>query len=42
LYSFKSRINLINFKDISLNAYHLETTNEGSDKYLYIISIISS
>jgi len=23
LYSFKSRINLINFKDISLNAYHV-------------------
>jgi len=42
LYSFKSRRNLINFKDIRLNGYHVETTNEGSDKYLYITSIISS
>jgi len=32
--------NLISFKDIRLNGYHVETTNEGSDKYLYITSII--
>ena len=41
LYSSKSRRNLINFKDIRLNCYYVETTNEGSDKYLYITSIIS-
>ena len=41
LYSFKSRRNLISFKDIHLNGYHVETTNEGSDEYLYITSIIS-
>jgi hypothetical protein len=41
LYSSKSRRNLISFKDIRLNGYHVETTNEGSDEYLYITSIIS-
>jgi hypothetical protein len=41
LYSSKSRRNLISFKDIRLNGYHLKTTNEGSDEYLYITSIIS-
>jgi hypothetical protein len=40
LYSFKSRRNLISFKDIYLNGYHVKTTNEGSDEYLYITSII--
>jgi hypothetical protein len=41
LYSFKSRRNLISFKDIHLNGYHVKTTNESSDEYLYITSIIS-
>jgi hypothetical protein len=41
LYYSKSNINLINFKDIRLNDYHVETTNEDSDEYLYITSIIS-
>jgi hypothetical protein len=41
LYSSKSRRNLISFKDIRLNDYHVETTNEDSDEYLYITSIIS-
>jgi hypothetical protein len=41
LYYSKSRRNLINFKDIRLNSFHVETTNEGMDEYLYIISIIS-
>jgi hypothetical protein len=36
LYSSKSRRNLISFKDIRLNGYHVKTTNEGSDEYLYI------
>jgi hypothetical protein len=39
LYSSKSRRNLISFKDIRLNDYHVETTNEGDDEYLYITSI---
>jgi hypothetical protein len=41
LYSSKSRRNLISFKDIRLNGFHVETTNEGSEEYLYITSIIS-
>jgi hypothetical protein len=41
LYSSKSRRNLISVKDIRLNGYHVETTNEGSAEYLYITSIIS-
>jgi hypothetical protein len=41
LYFSKSRINLISFKDIRLNGYHVETTNEGNDEYFYITSIIS-
>jgi hypothetical protein len=41
LYSSKSRRNLISFKDIRLNGFHVETINEGSEKYLYITSIIS-
>jgi hypothetical protein len=40
LCSFKYRGNLISFKDIRLNGYHVETINEGSDEYLYITSII--
>jgi hypothetical protein len=31
---------LISFKDIHLNGYHVETTDEGSDEYLYFTSII--
>jgi len=41
LYSSKSIRNLISFKDIRLNSYHVETTNESSDKYIYITLIIS-
>ena len=41
LYSSKSRRNLLSFKDIRGNGYHIETNNEGSEKYLYITSIIS-
>jgi hypothetical protein len=36
----KEKENLISFKYILLNVYHVETTNEDSDKYLYITSII--
>ena len=30
LYSRKSRRNLLSFKDIRRNGYHIETTNEGN------------
>ncbi|GAV79128.1 hypothetical protein CFOL_v3_22593, partial [Cephalotus follicularis] len=36
LYSTKSRKNLLSFKDIRLNGYHIETTNENGKEYLYI------
>ncbi|GAV73655.1 hypothetical protein CFOL_v3_17138, partial [Cephalotus follicularis] len=36
LYSTKSRRNLLSFKDIHLNGYHIETTNENGKEYLYI------
>ncbi|KAL4611246.1 hypothetical protein ACB092_08G109200, partial [Castanea dentata] len=41
LYSSKSNRNLLNFKDIRYNGYHIETNNEGSEEFLYIISIVS-
>ncbi|GAV67070.1 hypothetical protein CFOL_v3_10579, partial [Cephalotus follicularis] len=37
LYSTKSRRNLLSFKDIRLNGYHFETTNENGKEYLYIV-----
>ncbi|GAV58038.1 hypothetical protein CFOL_v3_01574, partial [Cephalotus follicularis] len=36
LYSTKSRRNLLSFKDIRRNGYHIETTNENGKKYHYI------
>ena len=42
LYSSKSIRNLLSFKDIHRNGYHIETMNEGNTKYLYITSIVSS
>ncbi|GAV58936.1 hypothetical protein CFOL_v3_02469, partial [Cephalotus follicularis] len=41
LYSTKSRRNLLSFKDILLNDYHIETTNENDKEYLYITSNVS-
>ena len=41
LYSSKSRRNLLSFKDIRRNGYHIETMNEDNVGYLYITSIIS-
>ena len=41
LYSSKSQRNLLSFKDIRRNGYHVETTNEENVEYLYITSIIS-
>ena len=40
LYSSKSTRNLLSFKDISKNGYHIETMNEGNKESLYITSII--
>ncbi|GAV73998.1 hypothetical protein CFOL_v3_17481, partial [Cephalotus follicularis] len=36
LYSIKSRRNLLSFKYIRRNGYHIETTNENGKEYLYI------
>ncbi|GAV70519.1 hypothetical protein CFOL_v3_14017, partial [Cephalotus follicularis] len=37
LYSIKSRRNLLSLKNIRLNGYHIETTNQNDKEYLYII-----
>ncbi|KAB2093270.1 hypothetical protein ES319_A02G085400v1 [Gossypium barbadense] len=39
LYSTKSQRNLLSFKDIRLNGYHIETMNEKNIKYLYITNV---
>ena len=41
LYSNKSSINLLSFKDIRHNGYHIETMNHDANEYLLITSIIS-
>ena len=38
LYSSNSRRNLLSFKDIRLNGYHVETRNEENMEYLCITS----
>jgi len=38
-YSPKSNRNLLSFKDIRLNGYHIETNNEEDMKYFYITRI---
>ncbi|TYJ40164.1 hypothetical protein E1A91_A04G120500v1 [Gossypium mustelinum] len=38
LYSTKSQRNLLSFKNIRLNRYHIETMNEKNVEYLYITS----
>ncbi|GAV68277.1 hypothetical protein CFOL_v3_11780, partial [Cephalotus follicularis] len=40
LYSTKPRKNLLSFKYIGLNGYHIETTNENGKEYLYIIVML--
>ncbi|KAL4653139.1 hypothetical protein ACB092_01G281100 [Castanea dentata] len=40
LYSFKSSRNLLSFKDIHYNGYHIETNNEGNKEFLYITSTV--
>ena len=40
LYYNKSSINLLSFKDIRRNGYHIETMNHDENEYLLITSII--
>ena len=40
LYYAKSKWNLLSFKDIRRNGYHIETMNDDSNEYLLITSII--
>ena len=42
LYSSKSSRNLLSFKDICYNGYHIKTNNKGGEGFLYITSIVSS
>ncbi|KAL4599649.1 hypothetical protein ACB092_11G141300 [Castanea dentata] len=41
LYSSKSKRNLLSFKDLHGNGYHIETKNERNREYLYITSMVS-
>ena len=41
LLSTKSKRNLLSFKDIRQNGYHVETMNENNIEYLYIASNVS-
>ena len=40
LYYNKSTMNLLSFKDIRINGYHIEIMNEGNTECLYITSIV--
>ena len=40
LYSKKSRINFLSFKDIRRSGYHIEIMNKGNVEYRYITFII--
>ena len=40
LYSSKSSRNLLSFKNIRYNGYHIETNNKDSEEFLYITSIV--
>ena len=42
LYSVRSRRNLLSFKDIHHNGYHIETTYDNNKEYLCITHIVSS
>ena len=41
LFSPKSRRNLLSFKDIRRNGYHIETMNETNGEYLLVTNTIS-
>ena len=40
LYSSKSTINFLSFKDIRRNRYHIETMNDGNKECFYITFIV--
>ena len=40
-FSSRSKKNLLSFRDIRRNGYHIETSNEKDVEYLYITSIVS-
>ena len=42
LFSSSSRRNLISFKDIRMNGYHIEAVSEGNQEYLCIVTRIGS
>ena len=42
LYSIRSRRNLLSFKDIHHNGYHIETTYDNNKEYLCITRIVQS
>ena len=42
LYSSKSTRNLLSFKDIRRNGYHIKTMNDGNKECLHITSIVSA
>ena len=42
LYSVKSRRNMLSFKDIRHNGYHIETTYDNNKEYLYITHIVQA
>ena len=42
LYSSNSQRNLLSFKDICMNGYHIETKNKGNTKFLCIVSNVGS
>ncbi|KAB2017693.1 hypothetical protein ES319_D08G180000v1 [Gossypium barbadense] len=41
LFSTKSQRNLLSFKDICINGYHIRTMNEKNIEYLYITNVES-
>ena len=40
LYSTKCQRNLLSFKDIRRNGYHIETANKDSTEYIYITDVV--
>ena len=42
LYSVRSRRNLLSFKNICHNGYHIDITYDNNKEYLYITHIVSS
>ena len=38
LYSSKSQRNLLSFRDLRQNGYHVETTNKNNKEYIYLIA----